>query len=249
LKKLLFKTAIISAFLILVSAAAVSQTTYSSIDQMSGFGFCTTCAGAGGAGPAATFYMKQGVSSPSMDGKSTEFHLGGKTPYSDAIWWKKLPVSNTSALRHFVYDTYFYYTNASAVQGLEFNITQYFGGKGFEYGMTCDVRNSHTWKMSVANTASSKLSDMHWQSTGIACPAPPTNKWNHLILEFERTTDNRVHFIAVTLNGTKNYINKYAYKRIAPSSWGGVTTHFQMNGNQRQDAYSVWLDKWNVTTW
>ncbi|MCU1284546.1 MAG: hypothetical protein JWO13_896 [Acidobacteriales bacterium] len=235
----------------MIATAAVSQTTYSNIDQMSGFGSCTTCAGAGANGTTATFWMKQGLSSPSMDGKAAQFFLGGNIAYSDAMWWKKLPVSTSTAstLHHFIYDAYFYYKNSTAVQGLEFNITQYFGGKGFTYGMTCDVRNTKTWKISVADTSSSSMTGMHWQSTGIACPAPPTNKWNHVVIEAERTSSNQIHYLAVTLNGVKHYINKSTPYRTAPSSWGGITTHIQLNGNQNQDDYSVWMDKYKVTLW
>jgi hypothetical protein len=251
LKSIFQKLAFLTGLTLLTASAALSQTTYSNIDQMSGFGSCTTCAGAGGAGSAATFWMKQGISSPSMDGKSAQFFLGGRTPYSDAMWWKKLPVSGSAAsgLHHFIYDAYFYYQNASAVQGLEFNITQYFGGKGFTYGMTCDVRNSRTWKISVANSTGSSMAGMHWQSTGIACPAPPTYKWNHVVIEAERTSNNQIHYISVSLNDTKYYVNKYTPYRTAPSSWGGVTTHIQLNGNQVQAAYSVWMDKYKVVAW
>src|SRR5437899_3222479 len=135
------------ATVIILTTAAFSQTTYSNIESMSGFGSCTTCAGADGSGSTASYWMKQHVSSPSLDGSSTQFFLGGSTPYSDAIWWKKLPLSTstTSGLKHFIYDTYFYYKNASAVQGLEFNVTQYFYGKAFVYGIQCDVRSSGTW--------------------------------------------------------------------------------------------------------
>ena len=215
---------------------------------MSGFGSCSSCAGAGGSGTSASFWMKQGISSPSIDGKATQFFLGGSTPYSDAMWWKRI-ASNSSSLHHFVYDTYFYYQNSSAVQGLEFNITAYSNSKGYVFGLTCDIRSSGTWKISVPNSSSSKLSDMHWQSTGIACPAPPTYKWNHLQFEAERTSGNQVHYISVTLNGVKHYINTTVASRIAPSTWNGMTTHIQLNGDYKQDDYSVWMDKYNVITW
>jgi hypothetical protein len=195
--------------------------------------------------------MKQNVSSPSIDGRSAQLFLGGSTPYSNALYARKLTTSGTTAsnYHHFIYDVYFYYQNATAMQALELNTSQYFAGKGLIFGIQCDVRSSHTWELSTSNSSSSGLADMHWVSTGISCPAPPTYKWNHVVLEYERTTDNKVHYIALTLNGVKSYINKYSYARVAPSSWGGVTTHMQLDGNYRQDNYSVWMDKYKVTAW
>src|SRR3954462_13871598 len=106
--------------LLACTVAGLSQTTFSNIESMSGITSCSTCAGAGGSGPAASYWMKQNVSSPSLDGRSTQFFLGGSTAYSDAMWTKKLPISSTP-LHHFVFDTYYYLKNPAAVQGLEFN--------------------------------------------------------------------------------------------------------------------------------
>jgi hypothetical protein len=79
--------------------------TYTNIDQMTGWQSCTTCAGAGGSGPVATFSMVQNQASPSLDGRAVKFSLGGTTPYSDALWWKQLGAVNTAS--NFKYDLYF----------------------------------------------------------------------------------------------------------------------------------------------
>jgi hypothetical protein len=252
MKNIFHKTAIISAFVVVSALAAFSQTTtFSKIEEMPGWSTCSSCAGANGSGPVASFSLKQGISVPSMDGKSIQFFLGGSTPYSNALYSKKLltSASTASSKSHFIYDTYFYYKNASAVQGMEFNTSQYFGGKGFIFGVQCDVRSSGTWEISVPDGANSSLAQMHWSGTGIACPAPPTYKWNHLVLEYERTPDNKVHYISLTFNGVKKYVNKYYARRIAPSSWGGITTHYQLNGNSKQDDYYAWIDQYKVTMW
>jgi hypothetical protein len=243
--------ALISASLLTLATAGFSQTTFSDIDQMSGWSACSSCAGKFGTGPTASFSMSQNVSSPSIDGRSAQFNLGGGTPYSNVLFQKRLTTSATTAsqVRHFIYDTYFYYKNATAAQGFEFNISEYFSGKGFLFGIQCDIRSSGTWELSAPNSSSSTLGSMHWVSTGIGCPAPSTYKWNHLTLEYERTSDDKIHYIALTFNGSKRYLNSYYDRRIAPSNWAGITTHFQMNGNYRQDDYSAWMDKYKVVWW
>jgi hypothetical protein len=135
------------------------------------------------------------------------------------------------------------------MQALEFNTSEYYGGKAFVFGIQCDVRSSGQWELSAPNSSSSGLANMHWAATGIGCPAPPTYKWNHVTLEYERTSSGLVHYISMTFNGVKKYLNKSYYHRIAPSSYAGITTHIQLDGNYAQTAYSVWADKYNLAGW
>jgi hypothetical protein len=235
---------ILAAMILAAATIGMSQTTYSNIESMSGISSCSTCAGSGGNGTAASFWMKQGVSSPSLDGKSTQFFLGGSTPYSDAMWTKK--VSSSANYHHFVFDAYYYVTNPSAVQGLEFNITNYSNQKGYTYGFTCSIKDGGVWKYSAPKSSTSTMSQMYWASTGISCPAPKAYSWMHVQFEGARTSDNKVQLISLTVNGSKHYLNKTMYARSCPSGWSGVTTHIQLNGDSKQDDYSLWADKWIV---
>ena len=227
----------------------------SSIDERtSGWFSCDGCAGAGASGPSSTYWMKTGISSPSKDGKSAEFFLGGTTPYANALWSQAL-VTDATKLRnmhHFVNDLYWYYTNSHAAQGFEFNISQYIDGYGYIYGIQCNLRSGSGphWDISVPKDYSKPLTlaNMKWQNTGVTC-SPKTYSWNHVTLEFERTSGNSVKFVALTLNGTKHYINVTVPRRIAPSDWKGLNTHFQMNGNYQQEDYKAWVDRWRVTYW
>jgi hypothetical protein len=214
------------------------------IDQQSGWGSCDACAGAGGNGPTAAFSMSQNHSSPSLDGRSAQFFLGGSTPYSDALWWKKVltesQVAQNRTLHHFVYDAYFYITNPAAAQSLEWDINQFVDGKSYIWGNQCSYRSSGTWD--IWDNINS-----HWVSTGIHCPTPTAYSWNHVVIEAERTSDNKLHYISFTLNGAKHYLNRY----YAPknTTWSGVTVNYQMDGDYKQTDYSTWLDKLNLNYW
>src|SRR5438270_603873 len=122
------------AVLLVAASSAFGQTTLANIDQLSGWLTCSTCAGAGGSGPSTSHSM-QYVSSPSMDGRSIQFNVGGSSPYANAIWWKQLG-SHDSAT-HFVYDMYFYLKNPSVAQALEFDVNQTRGGKWYIFGTEC----------------------------------------------------------------------------------------------------------------
>lgn len=220
------------------SGDSTSTSSYTNIDQMSGWESCDGCAGPGGVGPDTPYSMTQNISSPSMDGKSAKFWLGGSTPYSQALWWKHLTA--TPKARHFVYDLYFYITDPSAPQALEFDVNQSANGKHFIFGTQCDIRKTKQWD--VWDDINKKF-----VPTGISCAAPSAYKWHHLILEFERTTDNRTKFVAVTLDGSKHYINmSYATRATSASS---LSTAFQMDGNYMQADYSTWLDKVTLKYW
>lgn len=211
--------------------------TFSNIDQMTGWGSCSSCAGAWGSGPVAPYSMQIGVSNPSRDGRSAQFNLGGSVPYSNALWWKQLGAN--SGVRNFVYDLYFYIKNPDASQALEFDVNQSTGGKKYIFGTECTFKDGAVWKVWDYTRG--------WISTGIACSKPAAYTWHHLTFEFQRTSDNRVKFISVTMNGKKSYINRVYNGQ--PSGANEVNVAFQMDGDYKQTDYSVWLDNVKLSYW
>ena len=223
--------------MLVATSHSSGQTTYSSVDQMPGWQSCDRCAGPGGLGPLTSYSMKQGISSPSMDGRSAQFFLGGAAPYAAALWWKQLGANDS--LKHFVYDLWFYIKTPSVAQALEFDVNQTVNGKMYIFGTQCNIKGTHTWD----------VWDYYkrWVSTGIACSAPSAYAWHHLIWEFERTLAGKAHFIAVTLDGKKTYVNRYQSPK--PKSTRELNVAFQMDGNSSMTDYSVGLDKVTLKAW
>ncbi len=220
------------------SSSTTSHNSYTNIDQMGGWESCDACAGSGGTGPSTIYQLVQSIGSPSLDGNSARFFLGGSTPYSQALWWKHLTAQ--SGAHNFVYDLYFYLKDSSAPQALEFDVNQSANGHHFIFGTQCDIRKSKQWD--VWDDITSKF-----VPTGVPCSAPSAYKWHHLILEFYRSSDNHTHFVAVTLDGSKHYINKnYSTRGTSASS---LSTAFQMDGNYRETDYYTWVDKIKLTYW
>ena len=232
---------IISACSILLASlvltlAAGATTTYSNIDSMSGWSSCTTCAGKNGSGPTASFSLWHGISSPSLDGSSVQFNLGGSKAYANALWWKQLGGNGSAS--HFVYDLYFYLKTPTAAQALEFDINQSTNGHKYIFGHECDFKGSHTWRIWSPSTS--------WISTGIGCSVVKAYTWNHLTLEVQRS-NGQAKFIAITLNGNKHYVNR-AFNPQG-SSVSEINVAFQMDGNSSMTDYSTWLDKVKLTYW
>lgn len=198
-----------------------------------------------------TFSMYQNISSPSMSGEATEFNLSGSTDFGDALFNNHLIGSQSSegmpdnnhdevnTYHNFTYDVYFYGTDLGAAQALEFDINQFFDSMGFIFGHECRIAGGNEWD--VWDNATS-----HWVPTGIPC-YPNNNAWNHLTIQVERTSSNELTYQSITLNGVTNTLNWTYNHGSAPSSWWGVTVNYQMDGNDKQTPYSVYLDELTFT--
>jgi nitrite reductase/ring-hydroxylating ferredoxin subunit len=144
-------------------------------------------------------------------------------------------------LRNFIYDAWFFSDNLPASQVLEFDVSQYFDGKAFIFGNQCRIAGGHEWDIwdNVNN---------RWVATGIACN-PANNSWNHVVIQVQRTSDNRLFYQSITLNGVTQAVNRYFGQHSAPAGWHGITLNFQMDGNYKQTPYTVFLDKLHFTYW
>ena len=61
--------------------------------------------------------MTEGQSSPSMDGDSAKFSVGGPTGYSNELYWN--PIGGGNNVSHFTCDLYFYIDQPLVAQALE----------------------------------------------------------------------------------------------------------------------------------
>jgi hypothetical protein len=191
------------------------------------------------------FWMAQGVNSPSISGDSTEYDLGGTAGFSDALWNNHLigpsssqgmPDSNRTlvpSLHDFTYDVYFFGYDLGLSQALEFDINQFFGNMGFIFGHECRIASGHEWDVWNNQTT-------QWIPTGIPC-YPKSNAWNHLTIKVQRTSNNQLTYQSITLNGVTSNLN-WTYNHGSTPGWYGVTINYQMDGNQQQNSYNVYLD-------
>jgi hypothetical protein len=222
-----------TAFILVGNASA--GTTYSSV-QKSKWSSCTTCAGANGSGPTATYSQTLYNTNPSITGASSKFSISGTRSYADALWWKQLGAN--SAATNFKYDLYFYIKNPSAAQALEFDVNQSVGGHKYIFGTECDIKGTHTWRVWSKATS--------WNNTYIPCGAPSAYQWHHLTEQFQRV-NGKVKFVSITLDGRTSYVNRTYYPQS--SSVNELNVAFQMDGNSTMTAYQVWVDKVSLTVW
>jgi hypothetical protein len=197
-------------------------------------------------GPQITWWMGQGIKSPSMSGSSTQFNIGGTGPYWDVLFnnhligvdsSQGLPDNNHTlvpSLHNFTYDVYFWGSNLQLSQAVEFDINQFLDGLGFIWGHECRIAGGNEWD--VWDNL-----NQHWVPTGVACN-PINNSWNHVTIQVERTSNNQLLYQSITLNGVTHTLNMYYNPGSAPG-WWGVTVNYQMDGNSTQAPYTVYLDE------
>lgn len=185
---------------------------------------------------APVYSMTQNVASPSFDAKSTKFYLGG-TSYSNVLFHKSLGSNSTA--QSFVMDYYVWVDNASAPQALEVAVLQSHGYKWYKLSTQCDFAGKG-WRLWAGGTTGG------WKSSGVACPRLMSQAWNHVTMELE-IVNGKTHFIAETTNGVKHYINIYGAPVPQSYSSNALGMHYQMDGNQYQTPYTMWVDRMNIT--
>jgi len=208
------------------------------------YDICTSC------GSGLSWSMAQNISSPSMDGKAAKYTIAGSIAYADALWNNHLigdlssqgmPDSNHTlvpTLHNFTYDTYFYGSNLALSENIEFDIAQYFNDMGFMFGTQCQIVNGSVW--GIWDNVNGR-----WVSTKAPCK-PLSNSWNHVVIQFQRTSDNQLLYKSITLNGVTTTLNA-KYPHFSAPGWWGIVVNFQLDGNYKMADYSVYLDKLNIS--
>lgn len=214
---------------------STSKTTFTNIEEKTGWKWCSGCANAGG---GSVMEMLQGITSPTLDGNATRFFDGGITPWSHALYYKVL--SSNSTATNFVYTVHYYFKNPSAPSGMEYSISQRKGYEWYRWDTQCSFINGN-WRLwdNAAGT---------WFNTSIACPRPAAYKWTTVTFEGQRA-NGKVVFVAITIDGTRHYLNKAFGPKPMSSSASNVKIHFQLNGNATQTDFYVWGDEFTAQYW
>lgn len=197
--------------------------------------------------------MNQHNNTVSLSGNSTQFSLGGVTPYSDVLWSNPvLGQGNTQglndaqhlvlpAIHNFTLDTSVYVTNLSVTQSLELDVNWYAGGVGMEWGTQCNHLGDQSWDIWDNVNA-------HWFSTGVACNLNNA-AWNHVVIQVQREPNNDLLYQTITVNGVVNNINQTVPPFQVPQVWYGMTVNYQMDGNSKQSPNTTYVDNMNFTYW
>jgi hypothetical protein len=202
---------------------------------------------------AVNWSMYQHQSANSLSGDSTQFNIGGGTPYSDVLWSNKLIGQGSTlnlrdedkkilpSVKHLIYDTDIFMGNFAVAQDLEFDVNLFMSGVGMEWGMECNHLDGNVWD--IWNNI-----DAHWVHTTIPC-AINDQQWNHVHFEVQRESNNDLTYLSITVNGVTSPINVTVAPFAVSKHWYGMTVNYQMDGNSKQAPYMTMIDNMSVTYW
>lgn len=197
--------------------------------------------------------MQQQTNGQSPVRSAAIFSLGGTTPYSDVLYYNQLIGDFSSqglpdlqhtlvpSLHNFTYDAYFYLSDATHTQAMEFDVNMFLNSVGMTWGTECRIRGGHEWDIWDNVNAV-------WVPTGSACH-PLENAWNHVTVQVQRQQDNTLLFQSIALNGQTAVLNRTYKPFKVPADWYGVTVNYQMDGDEYQTAISSTLDRLSLTYW
>ena len=188
----------------------------------------------------ADAWMAQNQKTPSLSGSSSEFHIGGATPYSNNLWWKQLGPNNNVA--HFSYDFWVYTANPDRPEAMEFDVNQTFNGTRWVFGTECNFAGTGKWDVWDGSGQWGK-----WVPSSVSCPRLQPNTWTHFVWQFERV-GQQVHYISVTVNGTEHPVNMYQAAEENDHAYE-INAAVQLDGNYRQAPYELYVDNLTLTYW
>ncbi|MBV8208229.1 MAG: hypothetical protein JO041_15695 [Acidobacteria bacterium] len=210
------------------------------IEQMGGWTACTAqlpdgmpCAS--GLGNAA-YSMTQHMPIPSRDGHSTQFSISGPTGYSNVLWWNQLTPAPSAS--HFVYDFWVYVTESNAPQALEFDLNQTFGGTKYIFGTECNFKGTGVWDVWDGREGK-------WVPSPVGCVPFAANSWTHVAWTFERA-NGQVHYVSIAINGTTYPVNMWQAPQANVDAQE-LNVAVQLDGNSRQQPYSIWIDDMSLS--
>lgn len=191
-----------------------------------------------------------GIESPSKSGHATKYEVNPKMPYADVLFSAQLIGENAPqqpdadhkllpSIHQLTYDADFYVNDSAVTQALEFDLSLWMSGvAGDTFGTQCDHLGDGQWDIWDNKTGA-------WKPSGKPCKF--VDGWNHVTLEFERTSNNDTLYKSITLNGTTYALNVEYPPATAPPGWWGLSANYQMDSDSQGSLNTTYLDNLSVT--
>jgi hypothetical protein len=213
------------------------------IEDRKAWDHCTKCAARPGRTnpPLASWDFEQFQHTPSLDGSSVKFAISGNAPYGNALHITKFGAH--SGKRNFIYEFDVYASPESLkAQNLEFDLFQSVSGRKYMFGTQCNY-----WKGIWQGWNDQAI---QWVDLPQApCKKFEPGKWTHVKWQLERTSDNKLHYVSVTVGGKTWKVDSYQ-PSTGNSGWAdSLGIQMQQDLNINADDYAIWVDQIKVWAW
>ncbi len=208
---------------------------------------CSSCAGP--SNTTSSYWTAAYQTSPSEDGDSREFYVGGPA-WTAALFWNKLNTTSGqyNTMTHFVWDFWVYVDSASLnnVWDFEFDLYQSIGGYEYMIGSHCLVGSSggYWYGWSQANDQWVKIAN---------APCPKTmwtpNTWHHIVWTLERIPGTHNYkYDTLQMDSTVYTVNMT--QTAAYIGWSDVLgVQWQVDTNSNGGDVHWWIDNAKVSMW
>jgi hypothetical protein len=222
-----------------VSVAPAGSTLITRIEESSDWQTCGSCGNDDGSGARASYSMTRGITSPSTDGSSTEYRIGGGHPYKNAYWYIEHSDAAWTPVVYLKYefDLYIPRASANAPQAIEFECQQKARGRVYNFAWQADYA-SHEWRTFNYVTRV-------WSNSGLSFSGFEPDTWHHIVAEFHTENGKTVHD-ALTVNGVRHVFGIHHPSR-STSAGHYLTNAFQLDLNGNAKAYKVFVDNMRIT--
>ena len=209
----------------------------SNLDQQY-FKTCGSCGNSRGNGVRAD-YQQQMVTSPSLDGNSTEFSIASPSgAHGNAYWYIKRKGEPGQLPQKIVYEFSFYVPveDAGKQQAIEFATgMRWTDGYMYRFAWQMNFRE-RTWRVYDPT--------LHrWVETGLSFPGLKYGQWNTVMTEGRPDVAlKRSVGLALTFNGVRETTSVTTGARREPSNEPYLVNAFQLDSNKNGEMYRVYVD-------
>jgi hypothetical protein len=221
--------------------APVPTKVFSNIQEATAWYTCGNCGNSGATGKVASYSMTRGITDPAIDSASTSAHfwIGGPYPYTNAYWYIKHTAPKTN-LKALVYDFYMYVPvgDEKSPQAIEFECQHRVNGYVHNFAWQADYASKQWRTFDFTKRA--------WVASPVPFTALTPGTWHHVVAEFHEDGNNTVHD-ALTIDGVRTPVNISRPAKYTGVLYPSFSNAFQLDLNSKPTAFSVYVDKMNVS--
>ena len=185
------------------------------------------------------------VDSPSRDGQARRFDISWNSYGGERCSTTLGPLDGTS--RYFTYDVWWYITDLTHINNLEFDLNQVLPNREtIIYGTQCSFKLGR-WKFTTRDGTRA-----HWNTSSPTCSRSEwtANTWHHLVLKFHRDETGVVTYDSVSFDGTVQAFNDASGPSNFALRWyppGLQVANFQIDGDNSAHGATAYFDSFSVT--
>lgn len=199
---------------------------------------CGGCGNQGGAGQGPDYNLTQGIFSPSLSGKATDFYVNGGPAYTGGYYFIEQPtLPNPVSYLRYDFDLFLPGQYANAPQGIEFEVQQTVNGDTYNFAWQADY-DSNSWRVFNYTT---KV----WEPAGIPLQRFAPDTWHHITAIYHAAGTQAVHD-SLMVDGQTYNVN-IAHEATHTGTSLEFSNGFQLDLNASSTPYHVFVDNMQVS--